>query len=327
MNAKLFLILGAMVAAVSCEICTKPEADNNAKYNAEYTAMQQLIDSGAEYDITNVEQLINGDVDYWQFNRVLNYNKDFKAVTAVVCNYNEENDTPIYRFAATGEVFGYDLNDESGRIVKQSGSWSFEPRTQQLSIVLPAFSGNEALDLQCKLLALSNSAIVLEWVTDEGKALRASLQPASYSEMELVETNNIVAELLEGCKEYDTEALINGIVGAWIENSELVYDSEWNKVVRANYLLGLSYVEGVVYSTYTFTADGNGTQYYEPEEPGLSPQTISLTWSYDNETNKLKLTGEMINAEYVVSGYSNEYLVLDSSDADANVRTILKRKM
>ena len=327
MNAKLFLILGAMVAAVSCEICTKPEADNNAKYNAEYTAMQQLIDSGAEYDITNVEQLINGDVDYWQFNRVLNYNKDFKAVTAVVRNYNEENDTPIYRFAATGEVFGYDLNDESGRIVKQSGSWSFEPRTQQLSVVLPAFSGNKALDLQCKLLALSNSAIVLEWVTDEGNSLRASLQPASYSEMELVETNNIVAELLEGCKEYDTEALINGIVGAWIENSELVYDSEWNKVVRANYLLGLSYVEGVVYSTYTFTADGNGTQYYEPEEPGLSPQTISLTWSYDNETNKLKLTGEMINVEYVVSGYSNEYLVLDSSKADKNVRTILKRKM
>ncbi len=327
MRIKMFLVLGAIVATISCEAFTKQETVNNAKYNAEYTAMQQLIDSGAEYDITNVEQLINGDVDYWQFNRVLNYNKDFKAVTAVVCNYNEENDTPIYRFAATGEVFGYDLNAESGRIAEQSGSWNFEPRTQQLAIVLPAFNGNEALDLQCNLLALSTSAIVLEWVTDEGKALRASLQPASYSEMELVETNNIVAELLEGCKEYDTETLINGIVGAWIENSELLYDSEWNKVVRANYLLGLSYVEGVVYSTYTFTADGNGTQYYEPEDPTISPMTIPFTWSYDDTTNMLKLTGEMLNSEYIVSGFSNEYLVIDSTNTDENVRTILKRNM
>ena len=327
MNAKLFLILGAMVAAVSCEICTKPEADNNAKYNAEYTAMQQLIDSGAEYDITNVEQLINGDVDYWQFDAVLYYNNDYKTVTGVLRNFNQENDTPIYSFANGGAVVSYDLNAESGRIAEQSGNWSFEPRSQQLTIELAEYSGNEEIDLQCKLLALSNSAMVLEWKTDEGKAMRASLRPASYSELKLVETNNIVAELLDGCKEYDTEALINGIAGVWEENSELVYDSAWERVTEVYYLLGECFVEGAVYSTYTFNAEGEGSRYYEPEDPTLSPQTETFTWSYDAATRKLTVTGDVLNAEYVVSGYSNDYLVLDSSKADKNVRAILKRKM
>ena len=327
MRIKMFLVLGAIVATISCEAFTKQETVNNAEYNAQYTAMQQLIDGGVEYDVTNVESLINGDVEFWQFDTVLNYNSGFNAVTGVFCTYNDDNDTPIYRFADNGTVVGYDLNAESGRIAEQSGSWNFEPRTQQLSIELQAFNGNEAIDLQCKLLALSNSAMVLEWVTDEGKAMRASLLPASYLEMEFVEINNIVSELLDSCKDYNEEVLVEGLVGVWSDDSELIYDSEWNKVTRVNLLLGECYVEGFGYSIYTFTADGEGSQYYEPENPTISPMTIPFTWSYDDTTNMLKLTGEMLNSEYIVSGFSNEYLVIDSTNTDENVRTILKRNM
>lgn len=135
----------------------------------------------------------------------------------------------------------------------------------------------------------------------------------------------IIESLVSKCSNFNAETLVAGLEGKWIPDSRLKYDEQWANITTPYLVMGIDYAEGLTYSHYTFTADGKGTYYAEFEEPYMEPETREFSWAYDAEGGKLKLSGDYKN-EWSVSGYSNDYLVLDRISFDGwNYRQILKR--
>ena len=136
----------------------------------------------------------------------------------------------------------------------------------------------------------------------------------------------IIESLVSKCSNFNAETLVAGLEGKWIPDSRLKYDEQWANITTPYLVMGIDYAEGRTYSHYTFTADGKGTYYAEFEEPYMEPETREFSWAYDAEDGKLKLSGDYKN-EWSVSGYSNDYLVLDRISFDGwNYRQILKRQ-
>ena len=78
MKAKILLGVLLCVGMLACE---KQEAGTSAQnsskeYQEVYDAMQQIIDNGAEYDITNVDALIVEGTGFWQLDALLGYTTD-----------------------------------------------------------------------------------------------------------------------------------------------------------------------------------------------------------------------------------------------------------
>ena len=87
------------------------------------------------------------------------------------------------------------------------------------------------------------------------------------------------------------------------------------------------YVDGLEGSElFTFAADGTGTNYENYENSETDPLTTRFDWVYDEESSRLACSGEY-NLEWKVTGFSNDYIVLDRIDQydGDNLRTILKR--
>jgi hypothetical protein len=81
MKAKILLGVLLCVGMLACE---KQEAGTSAqnsskKYQEVYDAMQQIIDKGAEYDITNVDALIVEGTGFWQLDALLGYTADYSG--------------------------------------------------------------------------------------------------------------------------------------------------------------------------------------------------------------------------------------------------------
>lgn len=135
-----------------------------------------------------------------------------------------------------------------------------------------------------------------------------------------------INELLESCKNFDAEMLIAAIAGKWMPDSLLIYDDEWAKITTPLRVMGEDYVDGRAYSYYTFAADGTGYRYVDYPEPDMEPETLEFSWTYNAESGKLTLSGDY-NNEWSVTGYSNNYIVLDQISREGwNYRTILKRQ-
>ena len=330
MKAKILLGVLLCVGMLACEKqeAAGTSAQNSSKeYQEVYDAMQQIIDKGAEYDITNVDALIVEGTGFWQLDALLGYTADYSAVTTIHRDFRGSGDInfeePICAFGSDNRLLCYVINAEDGRIVEQQGSWSYEPRTMTISVEVAAYGANAAVAQECKLLSLSNDSLVFEWVSNEGEALRASLTPASLEEMKLEEVGNIVEELMEGHTEYSFCLVQSTLGGVWEVDSYLTYDDEWKRVTKVHKLMGVSYDEGGAYVRYTLRNDATGTEYVEFQEPGREPETKEFRVWYDGGI--LKFTGEELNVEYVLSACAFEYLVLDRESGDSNIRTILKR--
>lgn len=135
-----------------------------------------------------------------------------------------------------------------------------------------------------------------------------------------------INELLDTCKDFDAETLLAGLEGKWETDSLLIYDDEWKSITTPLRVMGEDYVDGGAYSFYVFATDGTGYRYVHYPEPGIEPETLEFSWTYNAESSKLTLSGDY-NNEWSVTGYSNYYIVLDQISREGwNYRTILKRK-
>lgn len=138
--------------------------------------------------------------------------------------------------------------------------------------------------------------------------------------------NAIIEYLLEGCVDFDAEMVVAGLPGVWHRDSYLIYNENWTKITTPIKVAGEDYMEGMATEEYTFAVDGSGECCIMPEDPTIEPFAEVFEWTVDAECGKLALSGDC-NVEWTVSGYSNEYIVLDMTDGDnKNYRTILKRK-
>lgn len=338
MKTKVFIFFALVFAAVSCNyeefqpVGKTPAADQNlfSAYHEAYSAMQQLIGQGAGYDITDVETLIAGKEGYWQLDAVLGYDSGFQSVRSVYRDFaaagGQNYEEPVCAFGSQNRIFSYDISSDDGRIVEQTGSWSFDPRTLRLSVSVPGFGGNAAVESEFTLLSLSDVAIVLEWMADDGEAMRASLRPASLNDMKLSGINIAVDKFMTECCGFSSEELEQGLIGSWVMDSYLVYDESWQKVVKPYMVMGESYGEGTSCFSYTFADDGTGMVYVEHNDSFENPDTYVFDWRYDSEKIKLVLSGELFNVNYAVSGYCGEYVVLDNVPVDENIRLIFRRK-
>ena len=147
------------------------------------------------------------------------------------------------------------------------------------------------------------------------------------NESEISESDRAINNLMGQCKVYDAEALVQGLPGEWLLDSYLAYDNDWKTITSPFYVMGDMNCEGLNAGTYTFTAEGKGVFSNTLEDPLADPIRWEFEWNYNAESGKLLLSGENYNTEYKVSGFNNEYLVLDYYDSvnKLNTRKIYKR--
>lgn len=147
------------------------------------------------------------------------------------------------------------------------------------------------------------------------------------NESEISEADRAINNLMDQCKVYDAEALVQGLPGEWLLDSYLAYDNDWKTITSPFYVMGDMNCEGLSAGTYTFTTEGKGVFSNTLEHPLADPIRWEFEWNYNAENGKLLLSGENYNTEYKVSGFNNEYLVLDYYDSvnKLNTRKIYKR--
>lgn len=293
--------------------------------------MQQLIEDGGDYDVTNVANLLNvGNGFGWQLDAVLVYDSDFKGVKKVCDNFdaNQEYDAnmPIYVFGAASKLLSSDIDQTNGAISTQEGSWSFSPRTLELSILMPEYADNSVVELECKLCSASSNAMVLEWFS-QGEAIRAVLGVVAIRDMELLSINIVVANMIEECRDFDADAMVNSLQGEWMTDSSLIYNEEWTKIIDPLRVAGTDYADGLGRVTYVFNNGNVEVHSISSAEPNPTTEITPYTWSYDEVTGKLIFVGNDSGLEYVVSGFSSHYLILDCvTNGGKNLRTILMRQ-
>ena len=134
-------------------------------------------------------------------------------------------------------------------------------------------------------------------------------------------------DIVEGCKDFDHETLAANIAGEWVLDTWVVYDDEWSYITFPLIVKGTHYTLGLEGGeSFTFAADGTGTNYENYENSGTGTLTTRFNWVYNIKSSRLTCSGEY-NLEWTVTGFSDEYIVLDRLDFDGdNIRTILKCK-
>ena len=137
----------------------------------------------------------------------------------------------------------------------------------------------------------------------------------------------MIAKIVEECKDFSLASVTENIVGKWELDSFMVYDEGWSYMTLPYIVNSVIYVDGLEGSElFTFAADGTGTNYENYENSETDPLTTRFDWVYDEESSRLACSGEY-NLEWKVTGFSNDYIVLDRIDQydGDNLRTILKR--
>ena len=126
---------------------------------------------------------------------------------------------------------------------------------------------------------------------------------------EVTFVNNLMAQY----GEFDAETLIQGLPGVWVLDAEYMYEEGWQNIKSVNRYKGDSYLEGdYISKIFTFTADGNCEYSVSYDENGAIIDNKSVfEWNYESESKKLVLSKESYSAQYTVSGFSGEYIILD----------------
>ena len=139
--------------------------------------------------------------------------------------------------------------------------------------------------------------------------------------------NEAIDKLLKGCKDFDADTLVSGLVDEWERDSYLKYNDDWSKIIEPYLVIGYDYVEGLAYEKYNFNADGTGWHSVNPAEPDMETMTYDFNWCYDAESNQLTLSGEY-NHKWRVTGCNDNNIVLDETTTIGdNLRTILWRSL
>lgn len=328
MRVKFLQLFVLSFAIVGCDDSSQ-EVQGKKDGQEAYVSMQQLIEQGGGYDIANVSELIVGDSGYWQLDAVLGYDENFKSVETVYRDFTkageQQANEPIFAFCVDGRVLCYEIDQSEWRIKEQVGSWDFAPRTLVFRLAIPNVGNNE--EKTFTLLALTGSAIVLEWISSTGEAMRLSLRSASLRDMQLRSANGAINALMATSLDFDSEELVQGLPGEWVEDSYLEYDQEWEHIIEPYKIMGVAYCEGGGLCQYLFEAGGKGSKLFVSIDPSMMPETTLFEWRYDRNSEELLLQGDEFNASYFVSGYNGNYITLDQESAGRNFRLILKHRM
>ena len=141
------------------------------------------------------------------------------------------------------------------------------------------------------------------------------------------ENDIIVDNIIAQCDGFETKDIAQCIAGEWKDDAKLIYNDDWSAIEWVYSISGVSYSEGGASELYTFSADGKGS--LVATNPSLGPGsdvfTYQFDWQYDAENKLFIMTGEDFDYKYKVSGFNNEYIVLDNSFPEKNIRKILKR--
>ena len=132
-----------------------------------------------------------------------------------------------------------------------------------------------------------------------------------------------VQDLMKQSKDFDAENLVQSLPGVWDLDAKFRYDAKYKNVTDVIVFEGQAYWDGGASYTYTFNANGKGecSMY-----TGENDSTYSFDWHYDAESSKLILSGDY-NMQRVVSGFNGEYLILDNSTTNSNLREVYKRRV
>lgn len=136
-----------------------------------------------------------------------------------------------------------------------------------------------------------------------------------------------IDNLLAQCKEFDAAVLSQNLPGEWMLDSSLKYDSNWDKITNVDIFFGIYFTYADSNSDdikYSFNADGSGTYIFTYPYPPYEEESLTFTWQYDATNRMLVLSGEL-NRQFKVSGFTNEYIILDFVINDQNTRQILKK--
>lgn len=156
-----------------------------------------------------------------------------------------------------------------------------------------------------------------------------ALVACDYNESQKNEQETYIDNLMSQCKNFNSETLVQGLPGKWERDSYLIYEDEWQNKFSVYMLQGVQHGAGLASSELTFYADNNGFMYIinTSLNPNANSHILNFDWYFDTYSHKLHLSGENYNTEYKVSGFNNEYLVLDHYDSvnKQNTREIYKR--
>ncbi len=329
---RLFIALLLLALAA----CSKPqETPGVEKYLDQYNTMQQLVDAGVDYDITKVEELLVEQAEFWQLDAVLGYDANYTKVERVYRDFADSegrgDDDFVLRFGGEDTVFCCDLDSVNGTIDEQQGGWSYNARTLMLTLNIPEFGDNVEVNFEAMLLSLTAESMVLEW-SDEGKAKRASLRRGmTYYDLCVRSANVIAQNIMAQCRDFDAEALVQGLPGTWSLDSKFAYDENRESVEDLLMLLGVQYAEGGFAPQFVFEQGGVGAILSTNSVPPFEDTVVNFEWRYDAESGNLVLECVEGDAEYTkeyfVAGYSDEYLVLDyKSLTGVNMRDVYKRE-
>ena len=137
-----------------------------------------------------------------------------------------------------------------------------------------------------------------------------------------------VDSIMKQSNNFDAEKLVQGLPGIWELDAKFYYDDTWETVVSPLVFMDRWYVEGSGPQKYTFAADKTGIFYFTSSSLSVDePHSICFNWHYDAENHKLVMNSEDgFNEQRTVSGFNDEYLVLDYVGSnDKNIREIFKK--
>lgn len=315
MTRLIFSLLALSLLSGACEKKEKPNilppvADQQLLDAT--NEMTRLIDDGADFDVAQIKW-----GDYWYLDAKMKYNDDFSMVTEVVsaiggAPWHQERELVVC--INDGVVKSYELSDSGDVVVAQQGVFDFYSRILTLYVDLEAQRGYEAISIEAKLLSYTDDSFIIEWQTGDG-CFRALFKRIDYSVLECrgaeIKINDILAEM----GEFVAEDVAEQILGGWVGDTRLEYDSaDYASICRIDALLGdinwTPYPPGFG-GVYTFSGDGTLTNVVVSELPSEDTFTYTYRWSYDADTNILSVEDDKKSMIYTVIALSDEWLFVD----------------
>lgn len=132
--------------------------------------------------------------------------------------------------------------------------------------------------------------------------------------------NNLMAQ----CQNFDSQTFVQKLPGVWVTDSVYGYDENWQNVKYVIVYKGNHRWEGSGNFTYTYATDGTGNCHIQTVGPADNT-SYAFNWQYNPDCQELVLDGER-RTKWRVSGFNNEYLIVDYPSNNYNMREVYKRK-
>lgn len=241
--------------------------------------------------------------DVWKLDAQFAYDANFEKMERIVYDFDtplwEGNNLTVLAFGNT-QMSGYNLN-ESDHTFEECVKVNYAYDSRNIAIT---FTTDEGKSFVAKLTALGDDNIL---ILDGEDGLRTIYKCIDNHEWVNISATRRIAQLLENAT-FDKSLFAEQLVGEWICDTAVRYDSDWSKVIYPDLVMGKHYAVGLGNETYTFEADGTGRCDVSaiPEEY----KVYTFNWSYNQENSTLTLTGEL-NREVVVRGFDTRNLIID----------------